>query len=165
AVTPGANPAFSKILVPVDFSSYARLALDTALAFAESRSIRKIQCVHAFELYRGFERTGLSKRRAIIAHREWAEVEFAAFTKDIDCRGVEVELNTVQNASTAYAVSGFARRESSDLVVMGCRGKNAVSSWLLGSNTAQVLRSSRVPVLMIKEKGTGKTFLQSVLGD
>ena len=50
-----------------------------------------------------------------------------------------------------------------DLVVMGTRGGSSIVKALLGSNTAEVLRRSPVPVLAVKVKGEGLPILRAIL--
>ena len=52
-----------------------------------------------------------------------------------------------------------------DLVIAGCRGKDAIVSYLLGSTTEGLLDNINVPFIMVKEKGTGISFLKTLLSN
>ncbi len=65
--------------------------------------------------------------------------------------------------SVPIAASRLARELDADLIVTSCRGKNAVSSWLLGSNAESLLERAPVPVIAAKVKGTGRNLLDSLL--
>jgi nucleotide-binding universal stress UspA family protein len=48
------------------------------------------------------------------------------------------------------AIAEFARREKSDLVVMGSHGRNALTNVVMGSVTTSVLAHCKTPVLVIR---------------
>ncbi len=59
------------------------------------------------------------------------------------------------------AVSGIleaANREAVDLIVMGSHGRQGLSRLVMGSTTEGVLRSSQVPVLVVREPRGEKRF-------
>src|SRR5690606_5889031 len=45
-----------------------------------------------------------------------------------------------------------AKELEADLIVMGSRGANGIKGFLLGSNTEKVVRTSEIPVLVIKSE-------------
>lgn len=47
---------------------------------------------------------------------------------------------------------------------MAARGKDALAAALLGSTTAQVIRETRIPTLVVKPKGTGRNLLDLLFG-
>jgi nucleotide-binding universal stress UspA family protein len=165
AITPGGNPAFKKLLVPVDFSKYATNALKVAVAFASAMKLKRIYCHHSFAIPGGYHKTGMTREQWIDDHMKWAEQEFQRFVSGIDARGLKTELLLDVAPTLAGAVVARQKKDGFDLVIMGCRGKDALSALLLGSNTADLLAETRVPLVMVKEKGTGKSFLQHLLGD
>jgi nucleotide-binding universal stress UspA family protein len=48
---------------------------------------------------------------------------------------------------------------------MGARGKDALSAALLGSTTAEVVRATQIPTLVVRPKGAGRSFLDLLLGN
>jgi nucleotide-binding universal stress UspA family protein len=48
---------------------------------------------------------------------------------------------------------------------MGARGMDALATALLGSTTAQVVRESPIPTLVVKPKGAGRGLLDLLFGD
>jgi nucleotide-binding universal stress UspA family protein len=63
--------------------------------------------------------------------------------------GVEVTSQVVAG-SPAEEIVTFADSIDADLIVVGCRGRSAVASALLGSVSRAVLRESRRPVLVVR---------------
>lgn len=51
-------------------------------------------------------------------------------------------------------ITDYAEREKVDLILMATHGRSGVSRWVLGSIAEKVLRSSHVPVLMVRAPGT-----------
>jgi nucleotide-binding universal stress UspA family protein len=51
--------------------------------------------------------------------------------------------------SPAPALKAVARQEGADLIVVGCRGRGAVTSALLGSVSSQLSRSASCPVVVV----------------
>ncbi|MCU0796779.1 MAG: universal stress protein [Akkermansiaceae bacterium] len=61
------------------------------------------------------------------------------------------------------ALADHAAAEA-DLLVAGCHGRNALALALMGSNTADLLRESEKPVLVVKQKNRNLGFLRQLLG-
>jgi nucleotide-binding universal stress UspA family protein len=53
----------------------------------------------------------------------------------------------------AEAIVGYAKQLGCDLIVMASHGRSGPSRWAFGSVTDKVLRSSCIPVLMIRAPG------------
>jgi len=78
---------------------------------------------------------------------------------------VATELICRESPLAARGILQEARRQESDLLVMGARGMDALAAALLGSTTAQVVRESPIPTLVVKPKGAGRSLLDLVFGD
>jgi nucleotide-binding universal stress UspA family protein len=52
-----------------------------------------------------------------------------------------------------------------DLVIVGARGRTAGISIFLGSVTDSLIKESKVPVLAIKQKGTGLKILERIFSN
>lgn len=152
-----------RILVPTDFSKLSRNALDVATAFAQIEGLTRIDSVHVFNIGSVHHKVTLPEKDQIALAEEFALEMHQDFLSDADLRGVEVEPHLVVDRSVPIAASRLARELDADLIVTSCRGKNAVSSWLLGSNAESLLEQAPVPVIAAKVKGTGRNLLDSLL--
>jgi nucleotide-binding universal stress UspA family protein len=80
-----------------------------------------------------------------------------------DLKGIEPKMELVRGNMPGHTVISWAKQNEVDLVVAGCRGKDAFSAALLGSNTEEMLRHTTVPLVAVKEKGTARGLLKSIL--
>jgi nucleotide-binding universal stress UspA family protein len=52
------------------------------------------------------------------------------------------------------SIAGFVEDQKIDVIIMATHGRSGVSRWVMGSVADRVLRSSRIPVLMVRAPGT-----------
>lgn len=140
-----------KILVPVDFSKYSEYALEVASKLGSQQGA-EIILLHMM---------GMSD--SILANSEIAEEAEAKyvlklakekileFTEKRYLKGVPVKA-IIQNYKDFDEVNQVAQEQNCDLVVMGSHGSGGLSELFVGSNTEKVVRSSNVPVIVIKEQ-------------
>ena len=65
-----------------------------------------------------------------------------------------VRLITIEGPSAAEAICDYAKKESSDLIVMSTRGRTGLPRLLLGSVAERVVRNAPCPVITLHpEKG------------
>jgi len=161
---PNNNPVkLEKILVPVDFSDHCRLAVDISTAFAEAVGIEEVESMHVFHTGRYSHRVTLPASELESLLRESAAQKHNEFIDACDTKGVRIELEQICHASVSQAVCREAKRSESDLIVLGCRGKDTMVALLLGSNAEEILRDSPIPVIAAKEKGAGMQLLDALL--
>ena len=156
---------FSRIVVPVDLSDYSRVALETAVAIAARAGIPSIKVVHVASPITGSRRASVPQSMLRDLNQEHAEKKLAAFLAEIHSPVVAIEPVVVEGRVPAHAVLMAAHMHGCDFMILSTRGKDALSAILLGSNAEEIIRNSDVPVLSVKEKGTGSTFLQNLLGN
>ncbi|MCR9228139.1 MAG: universal stress protein [Flavobacteriaceae bacterium] len=140
-----------KILVPVDFSKYSEYALEVASKIGKQHGVGVIL----------FHMMGMSD--SVLANSEIAEEAEAKyflklakekikeFTEKEYLKGIPVE-TIIQNYKDFDEVNQVALEQNCDLVVMGSHGSGGLSELFVGSNTEKVVRSSTVPVIVIKER-------------
>lgn len=147
---------YQKILVPIDGSSTATRGLTEAIGLARScgASLALVYVVDAHPLaidagepetwnamVEGLRRVG----RAVLAQgAKLAAQQGVATTLDLyDSPGGRV----------AERIVAEAQQCGCDLVVMGTHGRRGFSRAMLGSDAEYVLRSSPVPVLLVRHSG------------
>ncbi|HLV91514.1 MAG TPA: universal stress protein [Aequorivita sp.] len=140
-----------KILVPTDFSGPSENALEVAASIARKHNA-EIIVLHMM---------GLSD--AVVTKNESREVFEAMYYMRLAEKRFEDLLNkdylkglTVSDIVHNYTVFGeinkIAMDMNIDLIVMGSHGTTGLREVFVGSNTEKVVRTSEIPVLVIKHR-------------
>ncbi|VTU21929.1 universal stress protein [Variovorax sp. RA8] len=146
---------FKRILVATDGSPLAEKAVSKAIDLATEHKAE----LTAFTVVRrqvkshmdgalGFESEEMDRiegRRAEQARTMLDEVE-----KRAQACGVRVNSAIVRSSRVAESIVDAAGKYGSDLIVMATHGRTGLTSAFLGSQTAQVLAHSDVPVLVLR---------------
>ena len=137
-----------KILVPVDFSDPAVLALAYAIEVAKSFKA-ELLILNTYEIHQGTE-TIISLNSAL---HEAAEKKMEALLDKIavHAHGLSVDTIILQGFAPKTIVD-TAEKNSSDLIVMGTTGASGLKEFFLGSTASSVIAQTQKPVLVIPEK-------------
>ncbi len=144
------NKQMKKILVPVDFSEYSEYALQVAATIAKQQSA-EIIVLHML----GISEAVLTKNEGqevaeAMYYMKLAEKRFDTFLDKEYLKEVKVT-ETVQNYKIFSEVNEVAHENDVDLIVMGSHGVSGLREEVfIGSNTEKVVRTSDIPVLIIK---------------
>lgn len=146
---------FHRILVAIDGSEHAKRALGEAVDIA-SQANAKLTVITVYQ-----RPSALLLGGPIVPSIDLGELEQAL--RDEHEQLLEQALERVpENVSVvkvlaegqaAPAILAQARRDGSDLIVVGSRGRGGMASMLLGSVSHQVLQRSGVPVLVVHVEG------------
>ncbi len=141
------------LLVPIDFSEVTAALLRTATELG--RALRaKVWLVHVAAPdpdFVGFK-VGpqyVREQRAEILRQEHQDIQ--AFAAELVGTGVDAEGLLVQGPTTETILEMIGKLEA-DMVVMGSHGRSALFRAFVGSVSEQVLKESRVPVLIVPTK-------------
>ncbi len=141
-----------KILVPTDFSKQAENALRVAAQLAKKHD-SEIYLLHMLELplqqidpINGAGELPEAVFFMKLAHKHFEEV----MSKDF-LSGVTVH-ETIKFHETFTGISDTCKENDIDLIVMGSHGASGFKEMFIGSNTEKVVRTSDIPVLVIKNE-------------
>ncbi|MFT3717267.1 universal stress protein [Pseudorhodoferax sp.] len=149
---------YKTLLVPLDGSATAQLALDEAAALARLSGARVhlLHIVDAMEHITGFEppavHIGDIRPRFLKAGRELLDRAAQA----LQAQGIASETTLVESAGERVSelIAAHAARIGADLVVLGTHGRRGVERLLIGSDAEQLARIAPVPVLLVRERRT-----------
>ena len=156
-----AGSSFDRVMVPVDYSSYSREALNVALAFAKAEDA-KLTVFHAFEVPWGQSRSMISRADFVAELREFHQTHLRQFVEEVDARGVEIDYEIKESLLAPTAIASAVEAGGHDLVIIGCRGHHAIYATLLGSTAEAILHGCPVPVVAVKTKGSQRGFLDGL---
>ena len=141
-----------KILVPTDFSDQSENALKVASQLAK-RYKCEIHLLHILEIPM-HKVDALSSYNNLpeavyfmkLVHKQFEELKKKAYLKDI------VVHEHVEFHEVFKGVFQVCKKREIDLIIMGSHGISGFKELLIGSNTEKVVRTSEVPVLVIKKE-------------
>ena len=145
---------YKKILIATDGSAGAKKAADAGIEIARM-SGAKVHTAYVIDT---------SSYSSVPKDPRWEEAMYAQFRElgkeatsyveeKAKAAGVEVEALLLEG-HPAEEIVNFAERNEVDLVVMGSLGKSGIERFLIGSVSEKVVRTSKVPVLVVRGKGS-----------
>ncbi|NER17771.1 universal stress protein [Spongiivirga citrea] len=138
-----------KILVPVDFSTYAENALKVAADIARKHNA-EIITVHMM----GISNAVLTKDHVgtidSLFFVKLAQSKFEEFLNKPYLEGLSIQ-QVVKNYQDFGVIEELVIEHEADLIVMGSHGSSGLTEMFVGSNTEKVVRRSSVPVLVVKD--------------
>lgn len=143
-----------KILVPTDFSDTAEYALKIAAQLAKKHN-SEIYLLHMLELpmqlidpVAGGNSQNLPESIFFmkLAHQRFAKLMQRPFLKDIKVH------ETVMFHQAFEGIMEVSEDYDCDIIIMGSHGASGFKEMFIGSNTEKVVRSSHIPVLVIKNE-------------
>ncbi|WP_338731879.1 universal stress protein [Mangrovimonas cancribranchiae] len=141
-----------KLLVPTDFSKEAENALKVAAQLAKKHHC-EIYLLHLIEL-------PLQQIDMINNHSEFPEAMFfmklakQKFEEVLDSdylKGITIH-DFVEFGENFANLSDIGKEKGADLIVMGSHGASGLKEMFIGSNAEKVVRTSEIPVLVIKNE-------------
>lgn len=147
-----------KILVPTDFSEHAEYALKVAAQIARKNN-GEIFLLHMLELP-ALASDGIGESNAVGSSSDLPEVMFfmqktrERFEEILNkpyLQGIPI-VEAIQFERAFDGIITHSKKHNIDLVVMGSHGASGFHEMFIGSNTEKVVRTSDVPVLVIKKE-------------
>ncbi|MFE3837876.1 universal stress protein [Pseudogemmobacter sonorensis] len=148
---------YSHILISTDGSEVAGKGLDHGLTLARALGARVtiITVTEAFPAYVGAAGAAWFPGPEEIEAYDGRQAEIAAgilkaAIAAADRIGVPAEMLHVPNAPPAEGIVETAKARGCSLICMASHGRRGIGRLLLGSQTAEVLAHSPVPVLVVR---------------
>jgi len=147
---------YQTILVPLDGSSLAECVLPHVEGLARGSQVKRVifvRVVEPFHLPTGDYPIDEERVKKIEAeHKLLAEKYVKEIANQAKYGGVRVE-SAVLYGRVPESLAEFAEKQKADLIVIATHGRSGVSRWVWGSVADRILRSSCVPVLMVRAPG------------
>jgi nucleotide-binding universal stress UspA family protein len=144
------------ILVPVDFSTNSRMALEEAAVLShKDPAYNEIVALHTYKLPSGFYKTGKTEEEFAAILLGHAQKKLSNFIAETDLSGVSIKERFVfdNEHSVAEVVNKVAHDMGVCLVVIGAKGRTDASALLLGSATEKLITlDTDIPLLVVKDK-------------
>jgi nucleotide-binding universal stress UspA family protein len=161
---------YRRILLPLDGSKLAECALPHAVELAKSHDELQVMLISVTEELRGTTRAPEARERYyssddLSVQRAGADMAVAfgklekeasrylsRTAKKLETKGIKVSTE-VLFWPPAEAIVGYAEENDVDIIVMSSHGRSGPSRRPHGRVADKVLKTSRVPVLMVRSLG------------
>ncbi|MEM7791500.1 MAG: universal stress protein [Verrucomicrobiota bacterium] len=153
-----------KIVVANDFSEPSVTAFDVATAFAKAEGLSEIDSLHIFSVGQLTHRAAIPESELIQISLDHAMEVHKEHLSSVASKEISIRPNEAHSKLVPQDIVSEATKMEADLIVTGCRGRNTLVALLLGSNAEELLKISPVPIIAVKEKGTGQKLIEALIG-
>jgi nucleotide-binding universal stress UspA family protein len=154
------------LVVPVDYSSASKLALEFALMIASNIPDLKITCLNIYEVPSGYHKSGKSYEEFAEIMKGNAEESYEEFIKDFNTKTAKLEARFELNdhESIAKKIYRFALKEKASAIAVGSKGRTQAAAILLGSISEKLIKLNRsIPQIVVKKRRHNMDFLEALL--
>ena len=149
---------YKKIMVPLDGSKLAECVLPHVEAFIEECHVNTIAFVRVVEPAAAFYSGDYPISPEVLKEREIAGKRVAKDYLDqvvsrLKHKNTEFH-SEVLVGNVAGSLADFTEKNDFDLILIATHGRSGVKRWVRGSIADKVLRSSNIPVLMVRAPGS-----------
>ncbi len=137
-----------RILVPTDFSPQAENALKVAVQMAKKND-GEIYLIHSLEMPLHLANSNSGSLPEALYFIKLAEKQFSDLLERPYLKGVNLE-ETIGQGELYDDIKLAVEKHDIDMIVMGSHGSSGFKEMFIGSNTEKVVRTSTIPVLVIK---------------
>ena len=158
---------YQRILVPLDGSELAECVLPHVTSIVEGCRVPEVTFIRVIEPIETSVPIRLEGstiwQQGLILEADVPKIE--AELRDAANKYLDRIINqTVLGASkvqsaviygkAAESITEYATENKIDLVIIATHGRSGVSRWIMGSIADRVLRSAKIPIMMIRAPGT-----------
>ena len=146
---------FNKILVPVDGSETAHLALDKAGALAKSfgSQVVLLTVIEPFPALTMSEMDlGIAQQQYAQIAQQQADTTLLKASAAMQALGIEAQEMRLEGVSAWRGIVETAHMLEVDLIVMGSHGRKGLERWVLGSVAQKVVSHAERSVLVVHAK-------------
>ena len=141
-----------KILIPTDFSTFSKIAIEYAVGLSKDIELNLV-LLHIVDTSRP-AMTHLSSKKLEEAIKKSSEQDMNELIKTIkkeNSHNPKISTKIVYGASIEKEVEAFALKNNIDIICIGTKGASGLKKVIVGSNAAGIIENSSIPVLTIPE--------------
>jgi len=149
---------YKKIMVPLDGSKLAECVFPHVQTVVNGCGTRELVLLRVVEPERVYNVSdaAIDPNAAVIIESERAKVAeeyLKGITNLFDESVLNIEVRTIVGR-VAESLVDFCVKADVDLIIIATHGRSGVTRWVRGSVADKILRSSTIPVMMIRAPGT-----------
>ncbi len=162
-----AKAEIKRLFMPVDFSSFSKMAMDYALVFSQNIFI-EIDLLHIYKPTTGRHVLQKSAEQMADVMEEGARLQYFDFMQQYDHLQIPMVTPLFAHDETRRLSEKIcytmAVEQNADLIMLGSRGRTEAAATLMGSFAEQLLReNATIPILILKGKRKNLNMMSAIL--
>ncbi|MBI4283528.1 MAG: universal stress protein, partial [Chloroflexi bacterium] len=148
------------VLVPLDGSELAECVLPHVETVVQGCGVASVAFVRVAEPVR---LPVSDDEYGFYSARLWEQMESASkaaarkyldqLVSKVKYGGINVQTEVLTGGQAAEMIAEYATQNGFDLIIIATHGRSGISRWVWGSVADRILRSSSVPILMVRAPG------------
>lgn len=147
---------YRKILVPLDGSEIADIALIYAAETAVALPSVEIDLLHVYNPMEG----GLGSM-----HKAYIENAADEIRKRLDKNAAVKVKSQLVSGDPADEIVRYTQKQKTDLIIMATHGRSGISRWAMGSVAYKVMRSVKIPICLVRAGIDEETIRRKAKGN
>jgi len=148
---------YKKILVPLDGSQLAECVLPHVESIAKTCGVQEVILLRVTQPFHQLcDLDGCVSRETVNSidadNKAAAEKYLSQLTERSRYDGVSIK-SEVMTGTPGKSIVDYAAKNSIDLIAIATHGRSGISRWAWGSVADRILRSTCVPVLIVRAPG------------
>ena len=162
-----AKTEIKRLFMPVDFSSFSKMAMDYALAISQNTPI-EIDLLHIYKPTTGRHVLQKSAEQMADVMEEGARLQYFDFMQQYDHLQIPMVTPLFAHDETRRLSEKIcymmAVEQNADLIMLGSRGRTEAAATLMGSFAEQLLgENATIPILILKGKRKNLNMMSAIL--
>ncbi len=139
------------LVIPTDFSPAARTALNYGVALASKldASIHIIHMIHVESFTHASAQVHMNMILEKMTENAQRDLKTLADELKQTHKDIKVKTACLQGEFLSSTIGSYVNENGIDMIVMGTRGASGIIGNILGSNAADVIAKSNIPVLAV----------------
>lgn len=153
-----------KIHVPVDFSNYSSLSLDTALSITGENS-SEILVQNVFNVPSSYRYSGKTFEEFAAIMEENSQKDLTVLVRQAKVQNQKlVSIHTLDDGQNVIKmIYKEALSRNADMIVMGAKGRTAASALFIGSKAERMIQvNDSIPLMVVRKKGSNAGIIESL---
>ena len=165
-IAEGKQLEMERVLVPIDFSEFSRIAIKKAVDLANIVPNEvEIYAQNVYQVPSGYRYLGKTYEEFAEIMKVHAIKNFKSFMRTVDTGGKEIKpiYSHDDNENFVSDIRNEATKLGASLIIVGAKGQTATSALLLGSKAERLVNmDTNSSMLLVREKGEKAGFKEFI---
>ena len=165
-IAEGKQLEMERVLVPIDFSNYSRLAIHKAIDLARIVPNEvEIYAQNVFQVPSGYHYAGKTYEEFAGIMKDNAMKNFESFIRTVDTSSKKIKpvYSLDKNENFVSNIRDEADKLKASLIIVGAKGQTGASALLIGSKAERLINmDTNSSMLLVREKGKKAGFKEFI---